>query len=122
MECEVYGEYLDQVEEVLHASARCTRWGMLLGDAGLDPQASRHCLDSRRLYWRRHPERDLPQSWHSCGGDRNRLRYSGDELISEEHTSELQSLMRTSYAVFCLKKKINSITNYMIYHHHTAAT
>src|SRR3546814_2853505 len=25
---------------------------------------------------------------------------------SEEHTSELQSLMRTSYAVFCLKKKI----------------
>src|SRR3546814_8118692 len=31
----------------------------------------------------------------------------GDELVerSEEHTSELQSLMRISYAVFCLKKK-----------------
>src|SRR3546814_10031060 len=29
---------------------------------------------------------------------------------SEEHTSELQSLMRISYAVFCLKKKINIIT------------
>src|SRR3546814_9804628 len=29
--------------------------------------------------------------------------YLGDR--SEEHTSELQSLMRTSYAVFCLKKK-----------------
>src|SRR3546814_2145853 len=28
-------------------------------------------------------------------------------LRSEEHTSELQSLMRISYAVFCLKKKIN---------------
>src|SRR3546814_5276269 len=28
---------------------------------------------------------------------------------SEEHTSELPSLMRTSYAVFCLKKKINPI-------------
>src|SRR3546814_7885042 len=28
-----------------------------------------------------------------------------DERRSEEHTSELQSLMRTSYAVFCLKKK-----------------
>src|SRR3546814_4178753 len=27
------------------------------------------------------------------------------ELRSEEHTSELQSLMRTSYAVFCLNKK-----------------
>src|SRR3546814_9185881 len=29
---------------------------------------------------------------------------------SEEHTSELQSLMRISYAVFCLKKKIKNIT------------
>src|SRR3546814_5226211 len=34
-------------------------------------------------------------------------RIRGDELLirSEEHTSELQSLMRISYAVFCLKKK-----------------
>src|SRR3546814_6307261 len=33
---------------------------------------------------------------------------------SEEHTSELQSLMRISYAVFCLKKKknITNTTNY----------
>src|SRR3546814_2884168 len=31
------------------------------------------------------------------------LRINGDK--SEEHTSELQSLMRISYAVFCLKKK-----------------
>src|SRR3546814_8820816 len=30
---------------------------------------------------------------------------------SEEHTSELQSLMRISYAVFCLKKKTNKNTN-----------
>src|SRR3546814_8665015 len=30
----------------------------------------------------------------------------GNVLRSEEHTSELQSLMRISYAVFCLKKKI----------------
>src|SRR3546814_1435994 len=30
---------------------------------------------------------------------------------SEEHTSELQSLMRTSYAVFCLKKKKNKHNN-----------
>src|SRR3546814_10411896 len=33
------------------------------------------------------------------------------ELRSEEHTSELQSLMRISYAVFCLKKKKNHISN-----------
>src|SRR3546814_6558741 len=32
------------------------------------------------------------------------LAFNGD-VRSEEHTSELQSLMRTSYAVFCLKKK-----------------
>src|SRR3546814_5516171 len=32
-------------------------------------------------------------------------RALGDERRSEEHTSELQSLMRISYAVFCLKKK-----------------
>src|SRR3546814_1844802 len=31
-------------------------------------------------------------------------RDKGDPLRSEEHTSELQSLMRISYAVFCLKK------------------
>src|SRR3546814_5537430 len=31
-------------------------------------------------------------------------------LRSEEHTSELQSLMRSSYAVFCLKKKTNKRT------------
>src|SRR3546814_1054887 len=30
-----------------------------------------------------------------------------EDARSEEHTSELQSLMRISYAVFCLKKKIN---------------
>src|SRR3546814_4671675 len=30
---------------------------------------------------------------------------SGEDARSEEHTSELQSLMRISYAVFCLKKK-----------------
>src|SRR3546814_8172131 len=34
------------------------------------------------------------------------------ERRSEEHTSELQSLMRISYAVFCLKKKKNKHTEY----------
>src|SRR3546814_6197080 len=34
----------------------------------------------------------------------------GADFKSEEHTSELQSLMRISYAVFCLKKKKNQIT------------
>src|SRR3546814_4983951 len=34
----------------------------------------------------------------------------GQQHRSEEHTSELQSLMRISYAVFCLKKKTTQIT------------
>src|SRR3546814_9591783 len=48
-------------------------------------------------------------------GDTQRLRIS--RIIhrgtsrSEEHTSELQSLMRISYDVFCLKKKINTQTD-----------
>src|SRR3546814_5799360 len=37
--------------------------------------------------------------------------YLAVQKRSEEHTSELQSLMRISYAVFCLKKKKNQITN-----------
>src|SRR3546814_8240787 len=37
--------------------------------------------------------------------ERRRLGYVFQEGRSEEHTSELQSLMRISYAVFCLKKK-----------------
>src|SRR3546814_9009312 len=36
-------------------------------------------------------------------------------LRSEEHTSELQSLMRISYAVFCLKKKNKSTTPRPLY-------
>src|SRR3546814_2421800 len=36
--------------------------------------------------------------------DTNQVRPQLDYLRSEEHTSELKSLMRTSYAVFCLKK------------------
>src|SRR3546814_4094769 len=42
-----------------------------------------------------------PQRFSRCAGPNAGLRRSR----SEEHTSELQSLMRISYAVFCLKKK-----------------
>src|SRR3546814_583158 len=47
---------------------------------------------------------------HYRGNGRVSVTYFGDGARSEEHTSELQSLMRISYAVFCLKnKKTNSI-------------
>src|SRR3546814_9044918 len=60
-----------------------------------------------------------------------------DQLRSEEHTSELQSLMRISYAVFCLKKKnkistlnqftstpheLNHISSHISIHLHTYQT
>src|SRR3546814_1945155 len=37
------------------------------------------------------------------------IHVHADQRRSEEHTSELQSLMRISYAVFCLKKKKNTL-------------
>src|SRR3546814_2152181 len=41
---------------------------------------------------------------------------------SEEHTSELQSLMRISYAVFCLKKKKNHLHQDIVYAQHNNIT
>src|SRR3546814_10167999 len=48
-----------------------------------------------------------PPDWYTpeYGVKERQLRDLAAEGRSEEHTSELQSLMRISYAVFCLKKK-----------------
>src|SRR3546814_7518791 len=46
-------------------------------------------------------EGDVPDIY----SPRECITASGSRARSEEHTSELQSLMRISYAVFCLKKK-----------------
>src|SRR3546814_1826163 len=51
---------------------------------------------------------DLPPSSPQTFGEQTDVPESADwynAMRSEEHTSELQSLMRISYAVFCLKKK-----------------
>src|SRR3546814_10868465 len=75
-------------------------------DAGLPPchPGVRPCLCARQLE-KIQPlsifPPIVPQHEPSDGGRQYTQR-------SEEHTSELQSLMRTSYAVFCLKKKKNS--------------
>src|SRR3546814_1799313 len=52
----------------------------------------------------------------SCGADKAKEGSCGADKAkegkrSEEHTSELQSLMRISYAVFCLKKKKENTLN-----------
>src|SRR3546814_1403562 len=64
---------------------------------------------------RRDPRRRLAlldrQGAHA-GAPADHRHHPGDRRRrSEEHTSELQSLMRITYAVFCLKKKKYLITN-----------
>src|SRR3546814_1583564 len=104
------GEIAAQSGERLLADSRkrLLRHGRL-GAGGTLPQhgllalqlGHRRCVPAVRF-----PER-RPASIHA------RMR-------SEEHTSELQSLMRTSYAVFCLKKKTQTTQN--IPHKHTDTT
>src|SRR3546814_4827844 len=82
-------------------------------DALLDPQLLRRILDvhvfdrDRTAVGLLEPLHDLPQGRGLEAED----VVDEDRPVpvvrrSEEHTSELQSLMRISYAVFCLKKKI----------------
>src|SRR3546814_7329732 len=51
------------------------------------------------------PQQAPPRRWQICC--KNHTKTNSEKLFarSEEHTSELQSLMRRSYAVLCLKKK-----------------
>src|SRR3546814_3109373 len=66
--------------------------------------AERHGHSGPRPQARRTMERRCPAPRRGCGFQpRGRERQRSGR--SEEHTSELQSLMRISYAVFCLKKK-----------------
>src|SRR3546814_3922609 len=61
--------------------------------------------------------RGQPDKQRNGGHDTDDLRKALDHVVddsavrSEEHTSELQSLMRISYAVFCLKKKKMTISS-----------
>src|SRR3546814_5700829 len=69
---------------------------------------------------RAQPERPMePESMNRwmqrAGGYEEQAGVANDPSLagrSEEHTSELQSLMRISYAVFCLKKKHTNIQTY----------
>src|SRR3546814_3950617 len=65
--------------------------------------------------WRRNiataTHRGLQGAYPCCHVHTSRKKERSNSRRSEEHTSELQSLMRNSYAVLCLKKKTTSITH-----------
>src|SRR3546814_9679404 len=62
----------------------------------------------RASHWRRSSS---PSGMSSSSASTR--KYSENFARSEEHTSELQSLMRISYAVFCLKKKKDTTIDYI---------
>src|SRR3546814_6028217 len=70
-------------------------------------------MPNARLAWR---VTDSTMLWSAVSrAVRTPSRFDRARQRSEEHTSELQSLMRISYAVFCLKKKtIDSIRAYTL--------
>src|SRR3546814_1417102 len=73
----------------------------------------------------RSPSATARACWRTCDASSARVsrrRRTRGHHRSEEHTSELQSLMRISYAVFCLKKKTNleSSTNHIKQVHNKA--
>src|SRR3546814_1952141 len=67
----------------------------------IQQQRARHAKDSR-------PAREPRLAAAAGSGARPDRRALGRMVRSEEHTSELQSLMRTSYAGFCWKKNTNT--------------
>src|SRR3546814_7586761 len=74
----------------------------------------RQTLDN--LYLANNPKVEVPdQAVRPDGSTYDDLQDPAPGGRSEEHTSELQSLMRISYAVFCLKKKTTEYTTYPIY-------
>src|SRR3546814_3472740 len=82
-----------------------TLFRSIVRSLGLDRPGIQHFGPDRR----RHP-RTVPAPARMAGRRTRESQYCPGQGRSEEHTSELQSLMRISYAVFCLKKK-NTSTN-----------
>src|SRR3546814_4728913 len=78
------------------------------------PTAGRRCEHGGRTAGRQRPAATRRRVWDVDRGEPDRLQQTAErDPRSEEHTSELQSLMRISYAVFCLKKK-NKQTEFIL--------
>src|SRR3546814_9718456 len=88
---------------VLHESALASDEGFLHGEYS----PTDYCLSSARQEWSVALSRRVHSLERYLGvvSDHICCSLAIESARSEEHTSELQSLMRISYAVFCLKKK-----------------
>src|SRR3546814_10339584 len=78
-------------------------------------RSARRRTPGRQTMERHHPPAHPPQPRIPRRAPPPRHIPQGNLGRSEEHTSELQSLMRSSYAVFCLKKK-NIVQNISYLH------
>src|SRR3546814_10014885 len=80
----------------------CRRFRVLM----FPPAFGEHIFLLRSQDWKLPDFRKIAIERYVRPERRNRREaLNGSHIRSEEHTSELQSLMRISYAVFCLKKK-----------------
>src|SRR3546814_9769074 len=94
------------------SSVNCTAWPGVFTASATSPRASL----TRESHASRSSSGIAPSGPERHSGKRSR------NPRSEEHTSELQSLMRRSYAVFCLKQKqyYEHLTDYHTNNHTTA--
>src|SRR3546814_5138235 len=94
------------------------RWSELAMEEKIDLGGERTITPFRVLH-------TVPANGYAIEGRSGTLAFTGDTYAddalwhflnrSEEHTSELQSLMRISYAVFCLKKKKSHLHDHTTY-------
>src|SRR3546814_9135496 len=102
---------LHEVREIQRVDERLSDIGIGLSGQRRQPCLDRvHALADRREAESIHDPLDLPDlildpAAIGVGHRDRRGQIAERDMRSEEHTSELQSLMRISYAVFCLKKK-----------------
>src|SRR3546814_5555282 len=102
LRCRRWNSYSDQ-----NAFTRAEQCGCYLG-------AQFHLPSLETLSWTASSPHNQPSDssgldFGRMAGVRGQSISSATAIRSEEHTSELQSLMRISYAVFCLKKKTTRI-------------
>src|SRR3546814_7482007 len=85
-------------------------WCATIVPSGND-HAGRYAVGWAQQSWGCNTSTPPELQWRPKSGRPNWSRRRGRESRSEEHTSELQSLMRNSYDVYCLQKKKHTDNN-----------